>query len=45
MIENAKKTHWDDFLESVDAKMVWMAHCYVLGSPMDGGKAQVPTQN
>ena len=45
MIEMVKRTHWEDFLQSVDDKMVWTAHQYASGSPSDGGKAQVPTLN
>src|SRR5882672_12175610 len=43
MIEIQKKCHWEGFLESVDKRMVWMAHQYASGEPTDGGKACVPT--
>ena len=42
MIEAAKKSHYEEFLESVDERMVWTAHQYVSGDPMDGSKARVP---
>src|SRR5882724_12560696 len=43
MIEMAKRTHWEEFLQSVDDKTVWSAHHYAASAPSDGGKARVPT--
>jgi len=43
MIEMAKRTHWEEFLQSVDDKTVWSAHHYTASAPSDGGKARIPT--
>jgi len=43
MIDNAKKTRWENFLQSLDEKTVWSAHRYASGEPSDGGKTRVPT--
>jgi len=43
MIESSKKSHWEDFLESVDERTVWTAHWYASGDPIDDGKVRVPT--
>ena len=43
LIEIAKRCHWDGVLKSVDDKTVQMAHWYVSGDLMDGGKAHVLT--
>jgi len=45
MIETAKKMHWDEFLQSVNDKSIWIAHRYASGDPSDGGKTRVPTLN
>src|SRR5882724_7905621 len=45
MIKYAKRTHWDDFLQSIDDKTIWTAHRYASGPPTDRGKARVPTLN
>ena len=41
MIECAKRCQWEDFLELVDEKSIWTAHCYASGDPTDRGRAHV----
>jgi hypothetical protein len=41
-IKDAKKAHWEDFLEGLDGDKVWVAGRYVNGEPSDGGTARVP---
>jgi len=43
MIKTAKKTHWEDFLQTVNDKTIWTAHRYASGAPTDSSKARVPT--
>src|SRR5882672_7826691 len=43
MIDVEKRTHWEEFLQSVDERTVWTAHRYTSSDPTDGGKARVPT--
>ena len=45
MMDIVKRTHWEEFLQSVDDKTIWTTHHYASGAPTDGGKAQVPTLN
>jgi len=42
MIETAKKTHWEDFLQSVNDKTIWTAHCYASGAPTDAARPKSP---
>ena len=43
MIECTKRRHWENFLETVNDKMVWTTHQYVSGEATDGRKVWVPT--
>ena len=43
MIKCPKRRHWENFLETIDDKMVWTAHWYMSGEPTDGRKVRVPT--
>ena len=36
-IEKAKKKHWEDWLEDVNADNIWTAHKYAGSDPSDGG--------
>ena len=38
-----KKRHWDDFLEGLSGKDLWMAQRYATSPVGDGGKARIPT--
>ena len=42
LIDEAKRTHWEGFLASLDKRSVWMAHQYASGDPMDRGRARIP---
>ena len=42
LIEKSKREHWERFLESLDERSVWTAHCYASGDPMDSGRARIP---
>ena len=42
-IKMAKKQHWDDFLEGLSGKDIWMAQHYATNPVGDGGKARIPT--
>src|SRR5882672_434169 len=42
LIENAKRTHWANFLGTLDEKSMWTAHQYASGDPMDGGRTHIP---
>ena len=42
-LEKAKKDHWEDWLEDVDASNVWTAHKYAGAPPTDGGITRIPT--
>ena len=42
-IEKAKKKHWEDWLEDVNADNIWTAHKYAGSDPSDGGNTQIPT--
>ena len=42
-IENAKKRHWEDWLEDINADNIWTAHKYAGGAPTDGGNTRIPT--
>ena len=42
-IEEAKKKHWEDWLEDVDVDNIWTAHKYAGGAPTDGGNTRIPT--
>jgi len=43
IIEIAKGTHWESFLQTVDGRSVWIAHRYASGDQTDGGRGRVPT--
>jgi len=43
MIENAKTTHWDGFLSTLDEKSVWTVHKYASRNPTDGGRSHILT--
>ena len=42
-IKQAKKQHWDDFLEGLSGKDLWMAQQYATWLVGDSGKAHIPT--
>lgn len=42
MIKDAKRQHWETFLEEVDEKSIWIAHKYVTGEPTDGARSKMP---
>jgi len=42
-ISEAKKKHWEEWLEDVNVDNVWTAHKYVGGAPTDGGNTRIPT--
>ncbi|KDN39715.1 hypothetical protein RSAG8_08633, partial [Rhizoctonia solani AG-8 WAC10335] len=41
-IKDAKKRHWEDFLEGLDEETMWKAASYLSSEPTDGGRACVP---
>ena len=41
-IKDAKRRHWQDFLENLDAKTLWDANKYAKGPATDGGQARIP---
>jgi len=43
MTKCIKRRYWENFLETINDKMVWTTHQYMSGKPTDGGKVQVPT--
>ncbi|KZV95076.1 DNase I-like protein [Exidia glandulosa HHB12029] len=43
MLDSAKSSHWEEWLETLDAHSVWNAHKYVNDLPMDCRSARVPT--
>ena len=42
-IVDAKKKHWEDWLEDVNVDNIWTAHKYAGGAPMDGSNTRIPT--
>ena len=42
-IKRVKKRHWDDFLEGLSGKDLWMAQRYATSPVGNGGKARIPT--
>jgi len=42
-ISEAKKKHWEEWLEDVNIDNVWTAHKYAGGAPTDGGNTRIPT--
>ncbi|QRW06349.1 Reverse transcriptase from transposon X-element protein [Ceratobasidium sp. AG-Ba] len=42
-IKDAKKRHWEDFLESLDEETVWTVTKYIDGDYTDGGRTKVPS--
>jgi len=42
MIMTAKKSHWEEFLQTVNNKSIWTTHHYASGDPTDGSKTRVP---
>lgn len=41
-IRDAKRRHWEDFLEQLDDESMWTAASYLKGEHTDGGRARVP---
>ncbi|EUC67533.1 reverse transcriptase from transposon X-element protein, putative, partial [Rhizoctonia solani AG-3 Rhs1AP] len=39
---NAKRKHWEDFLEGLDEESMWTAASYLSSEPTDGGQVRVP---
>ena len=42
LIDNAKRTHWEGLLASLDEKLILTAHRYTSGDPTDRGQARIP---
>ncbi|CUA75215.1 putative RNA-directed DNA polymerase from transposon BS [Rhizoctonia solani] len=42
-IKDAKRKHWEDFLEELDEESMWTAAGYLSSEPTDGGRARVPS--
>jgi len=42
-LERTKKTHWEQWLDKIDADNIWTAHKYANSAPSDGGAARIPT--
>lgn len=41
-LEQAKKAHWETFLEELTEDSMWTAASYLKSEPSDGGRARVP---
>ncbi|KEP45734.1 putative reverse transcriptase from transposon X-element protein [Rhizoctonia solani 123E] len=41
-IKDAKRKHWECFLEELDEESMWTAAGYLSSEPTDGGRARVP---
>ncbi|EUC60638.1 reverse transcriptase from transposon X-element protein, putative, partial [Rhizoctonia solani AG-3 Rhs1AP] len=41
-IKDAKRRHWEVFLEGLDEESMWTAAGYLSSEPTDGGRARVP---
>jgi hypothetical protein len=41
-IKDAKKAHWEGFLEDLDDDTIWVAGRFVGSEPQDGGAARIP---
>ena len=42
-IEKAKKSHWEEWLESLQGEEIWVANKYVDKTSSDGAQARIPT--
>lgn len=43
MIQSAKRQHWSDYLEEMDANDIWTANKYLRNPIGDGGNPRIPT--
>ncbi|EUC67724.1 reverse transcriptase from transposon X-element protein, putative [Rhizoctonia solani AG-3 Rhs1AP] len=41
-IKDAKRKHWELFLEELDEETMWKAAGYLLSEPTDGGRTRIP---
>jgi hypothetical protein len=41
--EDARKQHWEDWVESMDHFTMWIINKFVTAAPSDGGSARIPT--
>ncbi|QRW06107.1 Reverse transcriptase from transposon X-element protein [Ceratobasidium sp. AG-Ba] len=41
-IRDAKRKHWEEFLETLDEETLWTAARYINGEHSDGGRARIP---
>jgi len=42
-VKDARKQHWEDWVESTDRFTMWIINKFVTAAPSDGGSARIPT--
>jgi hypothetical protein len=42
-LRDARRDHWEDWVEATDAMSLWTVNKFVMAAPFDGGSSRIPT--